>query len=100
MILIASIFSSTHFQYKNVGFIEKCHFMPKLPQHVNTPFKDTVLIISHKIVVKFPLSIVIKVEGEIIFILQSVSKVTVVTIKFNLSGSTRVCNKVYFLQMY
>jgi len=54
---------------------------------VNTPFKDSVLIISHKIVVKFPLSTVVKVEGEVTFILQSVSKETVVTIKFNFSRS-------------
>jgi len=84
MILTASIFSSIHFQYKNDSFKEKCHFRPKLSQLVNTPFKDSVLIISHKIVVKFPLS---TVEGEVTYILQSVSKVTVVTIKFNLSRS-------------
>ena len=88
MILIASIFSSIHFQYKNVSFTEKCHFRPKVPQHVNTPFKDTVLILSQKTAVKFPFSIVIKVKEEIIFTLQSVSKETVVTIKFNLSRPT------------
>jgi hypothetical protein len=88
MILIASIFSSIHFQYKNVSFIEKCHFRPKFPQHVNTPFKERVLILSQKIVVKFPSSIVIKVKEEVTFILQSVSKETAVTIKFNLSRPT------------
>jgi hypothetical protein len=88
MILIASIFSSIHFQYKNVSFIEKCHFRPKPPQHVNTPFKDRALILSQKTAVKFPLRIVIKVKEEVTFILQSVSKESVVTIKFNLSRPT------------
>lgn len=88
MTLITSIFSSIRFQYKNVGFIEKRHFRPKLPQHVHTPCKDRALILSQKIVVKFPLSIVIKVEEAVNFILQSVSKENVVTIKFNLSRPT------------
>jgi len=88
MIPIASIFSSVHFQYKNVSFIEKCHCGPKFPQHVNTPFKDRVLILSQKIVVKFPLNIVIKVKEEVTFILQRVSKEIAVTIKFNLSRPT------------
>jgi len=89
MTLITSTFSSIHFQYKNVSVIEKCHFRPKLPQHVNTPFKDRVLIVSkNKRVVKFPLSIVIKVEEAVNFILQIVSKENVVTIKFNIIRPT------------
>jgi hypothetical protein len=85
IILIASIFSSIHFQYKHVSFIEKFHFRPKLSQHVNTPFKDKMLIISHKISAKLPLSIFVKDEREVTFTPQSVSKVTVVTTYINLS---------------
>jgi hypothetical protein len=76
------IFKHT-FSIQKRQFHKKCHFRPKLSQQVNGPFEDKVLIISHKIYAKLPLSIFVQDDGEVTFILQSVSKVTVVTIYVN-----------------
>jgi hypothetical protein len=77
--------------FKHTLSIQKCQFHIKMPFQAKSfsacKYTDNVLIISHKIAVKFPLSTVIKTREKSPLYCK-VSKVTVVTIKFNLSRPT------------